>query len=64
MRNPEMVKEFEAWMKEIDAEVQSLAGLSVHDLPDIPFKSAFLDELSPIETIDFYADELGIQELI
>jgi len=64
MRSPEMVEEFKAWMKEIDAEVQNLAGLSVYDLPDIPFRESFLAELSPIETIDFYADELGIQELI
>ncbi len=55
---------FKKWMNAIDKEVGDLAGVSIHDLPDIPFRYAFLDGLSPVETIDYYADELGIQELI
>ncbi len=41
---------FEKWMTAVDAAVGDIAfGLSVHDLPDIDFRSLYEDEATPEE---------------
>ncbi|MCK5017073.1 MAG: hypothetical protein KAS32_08370 [Candidatus Peribacteraceae bacterium] len=42
-------KEFDTWMEQIDDEVWSIAGCSVHDLPDYAFRDAFDGGASPEE---------------
>lgn len=41
---------FERFMRAVDDECYSLCGMSVHDLPDFDFWSAFEDEKSPKST--------------
>lgn len=38
---------FDAWMRKVDAKVDALAGLSVHDLADQPFFDWFDADMSP-----------------
>ena len=42
-----MLKPFGVWMREVDATVGKLAGLSVHDLPDAPFADWWDEDMSP-----------------
>lgn len=44
-RNPRL--SFEAWMREVDAAVSRRMGLSVYDLPDVPFRDWYDDGTSP-----------------
>lgn len=47
---------FSEWMGEIDAICWREFGMSIHDLPDMRFRDAFDDGVSPD---DFMAEELG-----
>jgi hypothetical protein len=38
---------FEEWMKKVDVAVESIAGCSVHDLPDFCFRDAYDDGRNP-----------------
>lgn len=40
---------FEQWMQRVDAVVQKRTGLSVHDLPDCPFRDWYDNGLTPRE---------------
>jgi hypothetical protein len=42
-----MAQTFEAWMAAVDAQVQALAGCSVHDLPDCCFADWYADGVTP-----------------
>lgn len=42
-----MEQTFEAWMEAVDEQVEALAGCSVHDLPDCPFRDWYDAGLSP-----------------
>ena len=37
---------FDAWMENVDAAVDVLSGVSVHDLPDCMFRDWFDDRVS------------------
>lgn len=39
---------FEKWMKTVDMLVRSLAGFSVHDLPDCCFADWYEDGVKPL----------------
>ena len=41
-----MKKSFENWLARIDAIVSEKCGLSVHDLPDCPFRDWYDDGVS------------------
>jgi len=43
---------FKAWMKKVDAAVSVTAGLSVYDLPDMPFYDMFNDDYTPEEAAE------------
>ena len=38
---------FEAWMRQVDAEVTRRTGLGVDDLPDCCFRDWYEDDMSP-----------------
>lgn len=38
---------FEAWMIQVDLKVQARLGISVHDLPDCPFRDWYDSRVSP-----------------
>jgi hypothetical protein len=40
---------FETWMKEVDELCRSEFIMSIYDLPDMPFRDAYDDGLSPGE---------------
>jgi len=40
---------FDEWQQEVDVAVQKQIGLSVFDLPDVDFMSAYEDEVNPEE---------------
>lgn len=42
-----MRETYEEWLKKVDAEVVRRVGLSVHDLPDCPFRDWYDDKVSP-----------------
>ena len=42
-------KEFQLWMEAVDDAVLQIPGVSVHDLPDRPFRDMFEDGASPRE---------------
>ena len=50
---------FTAWMAKVDAEVSRQIGLSVHDLPDQPFRDWFDCEMTPAEAAGEVLAELG-----
>lgn len=47
---------FSGWVGEIDTICWREFSLSVHDQPDLPFRDAFDDNLTPEE---FFAEEIG-----
>lgn len=40
------------WMREVDYLSYQRFGLSIHDLPELPFRDAFESDLSPEEFMD------------
>jgi len=46
---------FEVWMQELDQICWAEIGLSIHDLPDMPFRDRFDAGLTPAE---FLSEEL------
>ena len=61
---------FESWMAAVDAAVSQIAFVSVHDLPDIDFRSLYEAGESPqtaaheaLENADYPLDELGFGDL-
>jgi len=52
-------KGFEQWMKAVDKVVERLAGLSVYDLPDMPFYDMYEDDYTPIEAARATLTESG-----
>jgi hypothetical protein len=58
---------FESWMTAVDVAVSQIAFVSVHDLPDIDFRSLYEGGESPqtaareaLEYADYPLDELGL----
>ena len=58
---------FDRWMAEVDAAVSQIAMLSVHDLPDLDFRSLYDGDESPqaaareaLKNADYPFDELGL----
>lgn len=45
-------KTFEQWMEEVDAITIAKCGMSIHDLPDLDFMSAFDDGYSAKEFVE------------
>jgi len=45
LSNPSL--SFEAWMQEVDNAVSRRTGMSVHDLPDVPFRDWYDDGVPP-----------------
>lgn len=45
LSNPRL--SFESWMQEVDNAVSRRTGMSVHDLPDVPFRDWYDDGTSP-----------------
>jgi hypothetical protein len=48
-----------AWMNDVDDEVQSIAGVSVHDLPDFPSRAWFDAGVAPEEAAEDVLAEAG-----
>ena len=44
-----MAQTFETWMAKVDAAVLKKYGVSVHDLPDLPFYDYWIDGITPSE---------------
>jgi len=49
---------FSEWMGEIDSICWRKFGLSIHDLPDMCFRDAFEDGVSPEEFMSAELDDL------
>ena len=47
------------WMEDVDDEVQSIAGVSVHDLPDFPSRDWFESGVAPAEAAEDVLAEAG-----
>ena len=43
---------FDAWMRAIDRICTFTFGMSIHDLPDMHFRDAFDDGLTPVEFME------------
>lgn len=39
---------YEAWMRQVDLACERLAGVSIHDLPDVPTRDWFEDGKAPV----------------
>jgi hypothetical protein len=50
---------FLQWVDAVDAAVLDIAGVSVHDLPDVPFRFWFDDEMPPVEAAHLALEEAG-----
>ena len=52
-------REFEAWMAEVDANVNTRTGLSIYDLPDVAFREMFDDGETPSGVAEVALSEAG-----
>lgn len=50
---------FQGWMHRIDRLITAWAGLSVHDLPDCPFREWYEDRLRPIRAANLALRRAG-----
>lgn len=53
------MSEFDLWLHEVDMIVSKAVGMSVHDLPDLPFRDSFDSGDSPEE---FASEYFGIND--
>lgn len=48
---------YDKWLEAVDQQVISRTGLSVHDLPDMPFREWYNDDVDPadaaLEALDY-----------
>ncbi len=52
--------EFDIWMKAVEVEVERLLGVSVHDLPDVPFRQHYDDGMTALDVAEeITSDMLG-----
>jgi hypothetical protein len=49
------------YIARIDRVVSATTGLSVHDLPDVPFYDWYEDEVSPKEAATMVLEEAGFE---
>lgn len=52
---------FEDWMKEVDASIAGIAGLSSDDLPDRCYRDMFDDETTPADAAREVLEEEGLE---
>ena len=50
---------FRAWWRKVDGNVMSVAGVSILDLPDAPYRDWFDDGLKPSEAAELVLMEAG-----
>ena len=50
---------YQLWMERVDKAVRREAGLSVYDLPDLPFRDWFDDEVTAAEAARMALAESG-----
>lgn len=55
-------KDFRRWMGEVDDTMRNRAGLSIHDLPDQPFRDLWASGLRPVEVVDQVLAAEGFEE--
>ena len=53
---------YNQWMREVDCQVAGIAGVSVHDLPDCPFRDWYEDNVTPVEAAAWALEEAGFPE--
>jgi len=53
---------FEQWMKAADLACMAKAGLSLLDLPDVPFRDFYEDEMAPADAADEALVEAGWED--
>mgnify|MGYP001293243849 CR=1 FL=1 len=53
---------FNSWVDAVDHEVDAIAGVSVHDLPDVPFRAWFEDGMTPREAAEEALENAGFDE--
>ncbi len=63
-RSKEMATDtdFITWMHEVDNEVDAIVGMSVHDLPDQPFRDWFDAGMEPDEAAADALEDAGWSE--
>jgi hypothetical protein len=54
-----MRESFEEWMEHVDAEVWGIAGVSVHDLSDQPYRDWYESDYSPYEAAECALEDNG-----
>jgi hypothetical protein len=52
---------FEAWMKAADRIVEQIAGVSIHDLPDIDFRGLYDSDADPEEAAEAALEYAGFE---
>lgn len=50
---------YEEWMEEVNKEVEAIAGVSVHDLPDFPSRDWYEAEVDPVEAAEDVLADAG-----
>jgi hypothetical protein len=50
---------YSQWMSEVDYAVQSIAGVSVHDLPDFNSRDEWADGVAPLDSALMLLEEEG-----
>lgn len=50
---------YDKWLEVLDRTVIARTGLSVHDLPDVPFRDWYRDEMSPADAATQALAEAG-----
>lgn len=59
MSNTTPTPSFDQWLQAVDLAVSAIAGVSVHDLADQPFRDWYDDEMSPQEAARTMLEEEG-----
>jgi len=52
------MKKYPKWLEEVDALVEAALGLSIHDLPDLPYRSWYADGMDPEEVSEEVMEEV------
>ena len=53
-------KTFDKWIHRVDTRVEAIAGLSIHDLPDVPLRDWFDDNTPPTVAAQLALEEAGL----
>lgn len=54
--------DFRRWMGKVDEATRNRAGLSIHDLPDQPFRDLWASGLRPVEVVDQVLADEGFED--